>query len=139
MKTLILCLAAITTMAAAPVAPAATELPALARLEPGQWTLTSRDAPSAARKLCMADARAFLQIEHRNASCSRFVIASTPKDATVHYTCPGQGHGRTTVRVESARLAQIETQGIVAGAPFSATFEARRSGDCAPKAAPVPR
>jgi hypothetical protein len=130
MKTLILCLAAFLTTAAAPLAPAASDLPALAKLEPGQWTLTSRDVPTASRKLCMADARAFVQIEHRNASCSRFVIASNPKEATVHYTCPGQGHGRTTVRTESARLAQIETQGITGGAPFSESFEARRSGDC---------
>jgi hypothetical protein len=49
---------------------------------------------------------------------------------TVHYTCPGSGHGRTTIRKETNRLVQIDTQGIASGSPFSRTFEARRGGSC---------
>ncbi len=126
-------------VASAPVAPATDSLPALARLEMGEWALVARDSPKGSRRVCVANGRALLQLEHSNISCTRFVIASSPKEATVHYTCPGQGHGRTTIRVESARLAQIETQGIVAGAPFSAMFEARRVGVCAARADAAPR
>ncbi len=139
MKSLMVGCFAILVAAAAPVAPASDSLPALARLEMGEWALVSRDAPAASRRLCVANGRSLLQIEHSNVSCSRFVIASNPKEVTVHYTCPGKGHGRTTIRVESGRLAQIETQGIVSGAPFSADFEARRVGECAVKASPAPR
>jgi hypothetical protein len=106
-------------------------LPAIAKLQPGQWALTVRDDPAESRSICIADPHALLQIEHSRASCSRFVIANSLREATVHYTCPGRGHGRTTVRTETPRLAQIETQGIVSGAPFSMVFEARRTGDCA--------
>jgi hypothetical protein len=125
--------------AAAPVAPAANDLPALANLESGQWALVSRENPSASRKLCVADPRTLLQLEHRNANCSRYVIANGPREVTVHYKCPGQGHGRTTIRVESPRLAQIETQGIAGGSPFSESFEGRRAGECPEVTGMLPR
>jgi hypothetical protein len=51
-------------------------------------------------------------------------------NATVHYSCPGSGWGRTTVRVETPRLARVETQGIAGKAPFAFTAEARRVGAC---------
>jgi hypothetical protein len=108
----------------------APALPALAMLQPGQWALRSRDDPSENRSLCIADTRVLLQVRHSGASCNRFIIASNPKDATVHYTCPGAGHGRTTIRVETPRLAQIESQGMVNREPFSVTLEGRRTGEC---------
>lgn len=108
----------------------APALPALAMLEPGQWALRSRVKPAENRSICIADPRMLLQIRHSGANCSRYVIANNPKDATVHYTCPGQGHGRTTIRVESARLVQIETQGIASREPFSVALEGRRTGQC---------
>ena len=50
---------------------------------------------------------------------------------TVNYTCPGIGRGRTTIRVETPRLVQIDSQGLDRGAPFALRAEARRIGPCA--------
>ena len=58
--------------------------------------------------------------------------------ATVHYTCPGTGHGQTTFKITTARNFTLETQGILNGAPFDEQYEARRTGVCAP-GAPVLR
>ncbi len=112
-------------------APASVPLEAIALLQPGQWQLRAQRLGAESRALCLADTRALLQIRHAGASCSRFVISSTPREATVHYTCPGAGHGRTTIRVETPRLVQIESQGIAENAPFAITYEGRRIGDCA--------
>ncbi len=108
---------------------AAPTLAALAMLEPGQWQLKSRDAGED-RTVCVGDPRALLQVRHGKTACSRFIIANDPRAATVHYTCPGAGHGRTTVRVETPRLAQIDSQGIAENEPFDLHFEARRVGNC---------
>ncbi len=40
------------------------------------------------------------------------------------------GSGRTTIRVETPRLVQIETQGIADQSPFAFSAEARRIGTC---------
>lgn len=104
-------------------------LPALSLVQPGQWALKARDAAEN-RSICVADPRALLQVRHNGFSCNRFVIASNAKDATVHYSCPGAGYGRTTLRVETPRLVQIESQGIADQEPFAVTFEARRVGEC---------
>ncbi len=108
---------------------AAPTLAALAMLEPGQWQLKSPD-PLESRSICLADPRTLLQLRHGKSPCSRFVISNDPKATTVHYTCPGAGHGRTTVRVETPRLAQIDSQGIADNEPFELHFEARRVGNC---------
>jgi len=102
---------------------------ALASLQPGRWVLSSPS--SSKRELCIGDPRALIQIQHRATACSRYVIDNQPRSATIHYTCPGAGHGQTTVRVETPRLAQIETQGIASGSPFALSIEARRVGNCA--------
>ena len=108
----------------------APPLAALGALQPGRWALSSPDGDFAKRSVCLGDARQLLQIRQPSAACSRFVITNDPNVATVHYTCPGSGHGRTTVRVETPRLAQVETQGVVGNAPFDLTIEARRLGEC---------
>lgn len=108
----------------------APPLAALGVLQPGRWSLSSSDADFAKRSICLGDARQLLQIRQPAAACSRYVIANEPNVATVHYTCPGVGHGRTTVRVETPRVAQIETQGMVGREPFDLDIEARRLGDC---------
>ena len=105
-------------------------LKALASLQPGRWALTSRDGEFAARSICIGDPRALLQVRQPGPSCSHFVISDEPHMAVVHYTCPGAGHGRTTVRVETPRLAQVETQGIADNSPFDLDVEARRVGEC---------
>ncbi len=105
-------------------------MPALAMIQPGQWFLKSRSGGTANRSVCVQDVRALLQVEHGSAICNRFVISNSARETTVHYTCPGSGHGRTTIKVETARLIQIESQGIANQEPFAVEFEARRTGDC---------
>lgn len=106
-------------------------LPALAQLQPGLWVIRDLDDSRApTRSICLGDPNVLMQLEHRGAPCSRLVIESGPLAATVHYTCPATGFGRTTIRVETPRLAQIDTQGILRKAPFALRAEARRVGAC---------
>lgn len=102
----------------------------LDRLAPGGWDVRIRDAVRSVRHLCMESGRPLIQIRHPANLCKSFVVADTPSMVTVHYTCPGAGYGRTTVRYESPILAQVESQGIAEGLPFDFTAEARRTGDC---------
>ena len=59
------------------------------------------------------------------------MVEDRPGVATVSYSCPGAGSGRTTIRVETTRLLDIQSQGIVNNAPFEVRYEARRTGPCA--------
>ena len=106
----------------------APQLAALGAVTPGQWQL--KDADGATRSLCVADPRVLLQIEHGAALCSRFVVANDARSATVHYTCPGAGHGRTTITVDGGQRFRLQTQGIHDGAPFDTDYEGRRLGNC---------
>lgn len=108
----------------------APPLTALAQLQPGKWTLTSRDSAFSSRSVCIGDPRVLIQIRQPLNSCNRFVVANDPRRAVVSYTCPGAGNGLTTIRVETPRLAQIETQGVAGGILFDLAIEARRTGDC---------
>jgi hypothetical protein len=67
---------------------------------------------------------------HGSAQCEQIVMEQTPRSATVRYTCPAHGHGRTTISVETGRVVHVETQGVLDGAPFSEDFEGRRIGTC---------
>lgn len=111
----------------------APQLAALTHIETGQWQLKEPGATAIARSLCVTDPDVLLQLGHSGAQCSRFVIADTPDTATVHYTCPGAGHGRTTISMETPRLLRIQTQGIAGGAPFDLDYEGRRIGACGAK------
>jgi hypothetical protein len=113
----------------------APQLAVLTRIESGQWQLKEPGATAIARSLCITEPAVLLQLGHSGAQCSRFVIADTPDTATVHYTCPGAGHGRTTISMETPRLLRIQTQGIAGGAPFDLDYEGRRIGACAAKVA----
>ena len=106
-------------------------LPALSMIQPGQWEFRSTDDASANQSFCVIDARVLLQMRHKGVQCSRYVITSGAKEATVHYSCPNAGNGRTTVRVETPRLVQVQSQGIAENAPFSFSAEGRRTGACA--------
>ena len=122
--------------AIAAAAPAgAPLLVALTHIELGQWQLKELGVAAPSRLLCVSDPTMLLQLGHPGAQCSRFVIADMPGVATVHYTCPGAGHGRTTVSVETPRLIHLQTQGIANGEPFDFDYEARRTGNCALSAA----
>ena len=103
-------------------------LPALAMLQPGLWQLKTEGQPP--RNACIADPHALIQLRHRADACGRLVIANERLTATIHYSCPGAGWGRTTVKVETPRLARIDTQGIAENEPFAFTVEARRLGPC---------
>jgi hypothetical protein len=120
---------AISTAAAA--TGAANKVTALSRLEPGLWQLRDLDAPKAAQQsVCVADPILLMQLRHRTAPCTRLVIAEGEREAIVHYTCPASGYGQTALRVETPRLAQIDTQGIIENRPFAYRAEARRVGPC---------
>jgi len=107
------------------------KLSALARLEPGLWQLRNLEDESARpQSICVADPSVLMQVQHRNSPCSRLVIDNGANTATVHYTCPAGGFGRTTLRAETSRLAKIDTQGISGNAPFAYRAEARRVGAC---------
>lgn len=103
---------------------------ALASLQPGQWQLRSLDGGGAIKTLCLGDPRVLLQLRHGTTSCSRFLITNTATQAVVNYSCAGAGNGRTSVRVETPRVIQIESQGIADKAPFDVAYEGRRIGSC---------
>ncbi|PZQ21623.1 MAG: hypothetical protein DI569_11340 [Sphingopyxis macrogoltabida] len=108
----------------------APSLTMLDGLEKGSWQLRERGKDGVLQTLCLGDGRRLIQVHHPRSNCSRYVIDDTPASVTVHYTCPGAGHGRTTIRNETNRLVQIDTQGIAEGRPFSQAIEARRTGGC---------
>ncbi len=110
----------------------AEPLQALSKIDPGLWDIRSTDARDGGQTMCVADPVVLLQLAHPGLACSRFPIENAPQAVTVHYRCPAAGSGQTRLRVETPRLVQIETQGIVRNAPFSMTYEARRLGPCAP-------
>jgi hypothetical protein len=103
---------------------------ALATLQPGQWALRSLDGSAPPKTLCLGDPRVLLQIRHNGGSCSKYVINNEPGRTVVHYSCAGTGNGRTSIRVETPRVIQIESQGIEGKEPFDWTYEARRIGEC---------
>lgn len=112
-----------------PLAGHAAELGMLDSLAKGAWTLRIRDDGSTQR-ICLRDGRELIQIRHKQPGCTRFVVRDTESEVVVQYTCRGNGYGRTSIRRESNDLVQIQSQGIIDGAPFSISGEARRSGSC---------
>lgn len=116
------------------VLPAAAQSPngPLAGLQPGLWQLRAIGGASgpAPRSVCVRNPVQLLQIRHGGQRCSRRVLDETADTISVRYTCPGGEWGQTELRVETARLANIDTQGIAGGAPFHQIYEARRTGDC---------
>ena len=124
-------LVSVATAGSVGAAPAdSPSLVALNAIQPGQWALRAKDGSGATRSLCLGDMRQLLQIRHAGAACTRFVVGNDIKAAVVHYTCVGGGNGRTTVRVETSRLIQIESQGIADNAPFEIALEGRHIGQC---------
>jgi hypothetical protein len=112
--------------------PAAAQAPSLAMLtglDDGKWEVRPRDG-SAVRRLCVQSGLELIQLQHGQSQCSRFVVEDSAEAVTVQYTCRGNGYGRTSVRRETARLVQIDSQGIAGGLPFQFSAEARRVGDC---------
>jgi hypothetical protein len=125
---------ALLTVAAAPPKSAGQSPAALSRLQPGLWHIRELGNDRAVpQTICIADPAMLLQVKHYKQPCSRLVIANQADQATVHYTCPANGFGRTWLRVETPRLAKIDTQGIVDKTPFAFRAEARLVGPCSAK------
>ncbi|HEX4874071.1 MAG: hypothetical protein ACK4SJ_03930 [Sphingorhabdus sp.] len=106
----------------------------LQSLERGLWQLRAvggGTSTAAASQLCIGDPRMLVQIQHGSTTlCTHYVVRSTPTSVTISYTCKGSGQGLTTIRKESPRLVQIQSQGIKDGAPFSFSVEGRRTATC---------
>lgn len=101
-------------------------------IAPGKWVLHDIDSASGERSLCVADPDMLVQLEHSGRQCTRFVVNDSPMSATVHYTCPRAGHGRTVIQVENAHSFRLDTLGIASGAPFEFRYEAHRVSACPP-------
>jgi len=107
----------------------APAMPMLARLEAGQWELRGPGGGRIAA-ICLGNPIQLTQPQHRGAACTRDVVAASEDGMTVAYSCPGVGRGRTTIRFETPRLIQIDSQGLDRGVPFALRAEARRTGAC---------
>lgn len=116
--------------AAPPPAPSSQLPEALRGVEAGEWELRGRGDGAETRRVCMADARQLLQIQHGRALCPAFVVSDSANALSVTYDCAAAGNGRTDIRVETSRLVQLRSQGIANGAPFAFAAEGRRVGVC---------
>ncbi|MEP5576002.1 MAG: hypothetical protein ABJP48_06105 [Erythrobacter sp.] len=112
-----------------PVAAQSGGLNMLSNLSKGEWSVKSRDG-SFERKICIRSGQELIQLMHSDPDCSRFIQEDEASRVKVHYTCPGNGYGRTNIRRETGSLVQVQSEGIVDGLPFQLLAEARRIGDC---------
>lgn len=109
------------------------DLSLLESLDRGLWQLRavgSGASGAAIDKLCVGDPVRLTQIQHGDTPCTRYVVKSTPNTVIVSYSCRGLGNGLTTIRKESGRLIQIQSQGIQNNSPFSFSVEGRRASAC---------
>jgi len=121
-----LLIASATALVAAPE----QRLAILDLVQGGTWQLHEIGSTAPVRSMCVRDPGLLLQIGHGTSPCTRVVVDNQARTATVHYSCPGAGNGRTTIRVESETIVRLQTQGIARGAPFDHDYEARRTGAC---------
>lgn len=116
---------------AAPALGQRSGLAMLDQIEPGRWEIRPRDGTQRAYPICVDDGRELIQLRHEALPCERQIVEDGRDAVTVQYTCRGRGYGRTSIRRETPRLVQIQTQGIAEGLPFEFAAEARRVGNCA--------
>lgn len=126
---LVAIIAAVVTVPLVAAATSRTPILAFNRLQPGAWQLRALDG-SPPRRICLANGDELIQLGHPGASCSRFVLSNEAELATIHYTCTGHGYGRTTVKVETPQLVQLDSQGLIDRSPFQVAYEGRRVGEC---------
>lgn len=117
-------------MVSAPAAGQRQSLVMLDRIQPGQWELIARDGSRERERVCLRDGRRLIQWRHPASTCERLIVDDSPTEVTVQYTCRGQGFGRTSIRMETNRLFQMQTQGIASGLPFDFAAEGRYIGPC---------
>ena len=109
----------------------AAQRPSLfSRVSGGLWEVSGAPGAEEPVRMCIGNLARLAQFEHRQASCERNLIRDTAEMAEFHYSCAGQGFGRTTMRLVTPRSLRVETQGISGGAPFHYVLQARRVGDC---------
>jgi hypothetical protein len=109
------------------------DLSLLESVERGMWQLRAvGGGPTTAplNQICVSDPTRLVQIQHGAAPCEHYVVRSSATAVTVSYSCKGMGQGLTTIRKESPRLIQIQSQGIRNNAPFSFSVEGRRMSAC---------
>ncbi len=121
-------LAGLLAVAAPVFALALPEVKAFSKLERGRWQLRGSD--SEPRSICLGDPAILVQLEHEGVRCEHEILANEAGGATVQYSCPSRGYGHTSIRIETPRLARIDTQGLADGRPFSYRVEARKVGTC---------
>jgi len=103
---------------------------ALAKLERGRWLVRSAARGGVEHSICLGDPALLLQVEHGGAGCAHEWVRSEASGGAVQYTCPGHGFGRTDLRIETPRVATIDTQGLVDGRPFAYRATARKVSTC---------
>lgn len=101
---------------------------AQAAITPGKWTVQVRDG--ATRTLCIPDALPLIQLAHPQSGCRRLMIVDRRDSATIQYSCPAAGWGRTSIRIDSPRRVEIDTQGIVQNQPYAYQASAHYTGYC---------
>jgi hypothetical protein len=115
----------------AAAAPAqAPHLAVLTNIQHGAWSLRQPNPADAPRDICVSDPAVLLQLNHGGAQCSHLVITDTANSATVDYSCPGAGHGRTTLSMETSDIMHLHTQGMINGQPFDLNYEGHLTGAC---------
>ena len=120
-------------MVAGLAVPAVGQRPALAmldQLDAGRWELRLHDGSGEVERLCVPNGRRLIQLRHPSSACDRLIVTDAASEVTIQYTCRGRGYGRTHIRRETARLVQIDSQGIADGLPFAFAAEGRRVGEC---------
>jgi len=121
---------AVAVPAAALALIAAQRPAALAQTAPGLWEIAGLPGAKAPARECVADVVALAQFEHRRKNCQRSVLKDGPSSTVIHYSCPGNEFGRSTMTVITPRSLRIETQGISDNLPFAYVLQARRVGEC---------
>jgi hypothetical protein len=103
---------------------------ALSKLERGRWLVHSAARGGIERSVCLGEPALLLQVEHGAAGCAHEWVRSEAAGGAVQYTCPGRGFGRTELRIETSKVATIDTQGLVDGRPFAYRATARKVSEC---------
>ncbi|MET3825629.1 MULTISPECIES: DUF3617 domain-containing protein [Sphingomonas] len=111
----------------------APSLTALARVERGEWQLKQVGTNPDTRTLCIRDPRVLIHYAHEVEQCHHTVVANDINTTAMHFTCRGS-HGQTIVKVATPRSFNLDTQGVINGAPFEDSFDARYLGPCSDKA-----
>ncbi len=104
--------------------------------KPGLWELSGIEGKKTPVRVCFVDLSDLARIEHRGRACKQNVVKQGAGSITYAYNCAGSDFGRSTMNSVTTNNIKVETQGISGGLPFAYTVQARRVGDCEPKAAP---